>query len=87
MENKQHLKGLHEYVHKHKNLFLHCYLHYEEAEKGLREDGVQIEPDWPANMTLEYAYVSGDSDIDVMMLIDETLSWDIEQAALKSYKG
>jgi hypothetical protein len=48
----------------HKNLSgeivqIEGYFEIEPAERGSFEDGVQIEPDYPAEVTLCYAYING----------------------------
>ena len=59
---------------------LDCRLEYEPPEKGSWEDGMQIEPDYPANMALYNAFIN---DIDVVDLLSEDTIRDIEIAALK----
>jgi hypothetical protein len=59
---------------------LKCELEYEPAEYGQREGGLQIEPDYPACMTLCNAYIN---DVDVVDLLSEKTIADIEAAALK----
>jgi hypothetical protein len=48
----------------HKNLFgeivqIESYFEVEPAERGSFEDGLQMEPDYPAEVTLCYAYING----------------------------
>jgi hypothetical protein len=59
---------------------LNCELEYETAEYGQREGGLQVEPDYPACMTLYNVYING---IDVVDLLSEKTILDIETAALK----
>ena len=59
---------------------LNCELEYEPAEKGSWEGGLQVEPNYPACMTLYNAYINA---IDVVDLLSGQTILDIETAALK----
>lgn len=43
-----------------------CHLEYTPPERGAREFGLQIDPDYPADCTLEAAYVCGVNIIDLL---------------------
>jgi hypothetical protein len=62
---------------------LTCHLEYEPAERGSREygTGLQLEPDYPANMTLCAAYLRG---IDVFEILSSDMVEEIEVEALES---
>lgn len=57
---------------------LQCSLQVEPAERGAREDGVQLEPDHPTEVTLIAASVRG---IDIFEVLDSTTVAKIETAA------
>ena len=57
---------------------LDCELDYEPAERGAREDGVQLEPDYPSTMTLTAAYLNR---VDIFELLSEGIIDVIEAAA------
>lgn len=59
---------------------LTCHLEYEPAERGSWEGGMQMEPDYPANMTLCAAYLRG---IDVSQILSSDMVEEIEVAALE----
>jgi len=60
--------------------YLECFLEYEAPETGSRENGIQIEPDYPAGFTLVSAELQG---IDVHFLLGDELVEEIEIAALE----
>lgn len=61
-----------------------CHLEYEAAEVGGRENGLQMEPDYPAQATLIAAYVR---DVDIYDLLDSKHVSQIEADALCSLEG
>ena len=61
---------------------LKCVLEYTPKEEGSRESGLQIEPDYPADMCLYNAYID---DIDVVDLLSESTILDIETKALEEF--
>lgn len=46
-----------------------CFLDYEAPERGARESGLAIEPDYPASMTLHSAYVGGQDIYDALSAV------------------
>jgi len=58
--------------------YLKCELEYEAPEIGYREDGVQVEPDYPASCVLIIAELQG---VDVYFLLSDELVEEIEIAA------
>lgn len=63
---------------------LKCELEYVPEEKGSWEDGVQMEPNYPAVMDLLSAYID---DIDVMDLLSSGAIYDIEDKALENFNA
>jgi len=61
-----------------------CHLEYEPAERGSREHGLQMEPDYPAQVTLVAAYVR---DVNVYDLLSDDQISQIECAALDAREG
>lgn len=61
---------------------LMCALEYEAPEFGAWEDGVQMEPNYPASMTLHNAYIDG---TDVVDILAESVVQDIENKALERF--
>jgi len=49
---------------------LTCFFDYEAPSRGLREAGLQIEPDYPATYTLVHAYTPEGIDISPVMKMD-----------------
>ncbi len=46
---------------------LECYVEYSPPSRGARErSGLQLEPDYPADATLCYAYVGGTDIFDIL---------------------
>ena len=64
-------------------LKINCKLDYVEAEKGGREHGVQIEPDYPSNMTLLSAWIGTTN---IMPLLSDDQIVEIEVMALAMYE-
>jgi len=58
---------------------LECELEYEPAERGSRENGMQMEPDYPESCTLEKAKLNG---IDIAELLSSDVVSLIELEAL-----
>jgi len=58
---------------------LECELEYEPAERGSRENGMQMEPDYPESCTLETAKLNG---IDIAELLSSDVVSLIELEAL-----
>lgn len=56
-----------------------CELEYEEPEIGSRQNGLQMEPDYPASVTLVNAKIEN---ISVYFLLSDKLIEDIEREAL-----
>lgn len=56
-----------------------CILDYTPAERGAREGGMQMEPDYPEDMTLCEAWLFG---VDLMPLLTDSQVEEIELAAL-----
>lgn len=56
-----------------------CILDYTPAERGAREGGLQMEPDYPEDMTLCEAWLFG---VDITPLLTESQIEEIELAAL-----
>ena len=52
-------------------LTVKCFLDYEKAERGARDcgNGMAIEPDYPASMTLHSAYVGGQDIYDALSAV------------------
>ena len=61
-----------------------CHLEYEAEERGGRENGLQMEPDYPAQATLVAAYIR---DINIYDLLDSEQVSRIEADALRSLEG
>lgn len=61
-----------------------CHLEYEAAEVGGRENGLQMEPDYPAQATLVAAYIR---DINIYDLLDSEQIAQIEADAIRSLEG
>jgi len=61
-------------------VYLECILDYEAPEIGLRENGLQIEPDHKASCVLLRTFLCGD---DVHFLLSDKLVQEIEIAALE----
>jgi hypothetical protein len=59
---------------------LRCWFDYEPPERGDREDGVQMSPDYPAMWTLCHVYLPG-SNIDIAPVMDSSRISAIEEAA------
>ena len=60
---------------------LRCWFDYEPPERGDREDGVQMSPDYPAMWTLCHVYLPG-STVDIASVMSsERLSEIAEYAA------
>ncbi len=57
-----------------------CHLEYEPAERGSREHGLQMEPDYPAQVTLVAAYVR---DVNVYDLLSDDQIEQIEISAAR----
>ena len=57
---------------------LQCQLEYEKREFGSQEDGVQVEPDYPANTILLDAKIK---DVSIYNLLDEDTILKIETKA------
>ena len=56
-----------------------CDLEYERAQRGSRESGIQMEPDYPENATLWNAYVL---DVNIAELLSPKQCAEIEEAFL-----
>lgn len=58
-----------------------CHLSYEPADRGASEPGtgMQLSPEYPAQMTLYAAYLRG---LDIYMMLSDAQIEDIEIAAL-----
>lgn len=61
---------------------LKCELEYEPPESGSWQDGLQMEPNYPAQMTLHNAYID---DINVADILAESVVQDIENKALERF--
>ena len=72
-------RGMHEYEYNAGSITLVCHLDYEPAERGSRSEGLQQEPDYPAQMTLHAAYLGF---IDVYDGLDSSVVEEIEELAL-----
>lgn len=59
---------------------LDCEFEYEPAERGSRENGQQMEPDYPATLTLYAAYLNR---VDIMDLLSDEIIEDIEADAME----
>jgi len=59
-----------------------CHLDYSPPERGLRECGVQMEPDLPADCTLDAAYVCG---VNIVNLLSQDQCRCIEELALREH--
>lgn len=59
-----------------------CHMEYEPAERGSREygSGLQLEPDYPASMTLVAAYLRG---VDITEILSDDMKEEIEVEALE----
>ena len=68
-----------DYTPKGTDLQLECWLDYEEAERGSREGGLQMEPDYPATASLCYAEINGE---DIAEILRESTTDEIEEAFL-----
>jgi hypothetical protein len=73
-----------QHITEHKNLFgelvqIESYFEVEAAERGSWEDGQQVEPDYPAECTLCYAYINGK---EVSEFLSESI---IEKLQVKTY--
>lgn len=58
---------------------IECALDFEPAERGAREAGLQVEPDYPAKLTLVTAKVNG---VDIAPLLTEKQISAVEKLAL-----
>lgn len=56
-----------------------CHLDYSPPERGRRENGLQMEPDYPAEMSLFSAYVHGG---DIYCLLSSAVVDEVERMAL-----
>lgn len=59
---------------------LQCFYEFEEAEIGSRENGFQMEPDYPATVTLHHVYCGKD---DILELLSEDTVSEIEDEILE----
>lgn len=71
-------RGFYEYKYESGLIEIVCHLDMEMAERGSRENGVQMEPDYPQAMHLYAAYIGS---IDVVGQLDDDVVADIEEAA------
>ena len=74
--------GMYEYAYECGPITLICHLEYEPAERGSRQGGVQMEPDYPDNMTLHAAYIGS---IDVSGGLDSSVVEEIETLAMEAW--
>lgn len=58
---------------------LTCFFFYEAPSRGLRSEGLQMEPDYPATYTLMHAYTPEGLDISPVMKMD--MIEDLEEEA------
>lgn len=75
-------RGMVEFTYNHPGLAedVICHLEYEPAERGSRERGIQMEPDYPASMTLHHAWLRG---VDILGILSEDIVMEIEADALE----
>ena len=75
-------KGLHSADMEHEGVELLVYYEYDAEQRGAREPltGLQLEPDYPASVTILYAYVR---DVDVLPLLPFTLIDELEGRLLR----
>ena len=78
-----------QYTYKHKGsdnkvLNLDCTLEYEPEELGSWSDGLQQEPNYPAQVILYTAFVN---DVDVFDMLNADTITDIEHKAQTYYEG
>jgi len=68
---------------------LECTLEYEPEELGSWADGLQQEPNYPAEVILYTAFITDSSNIscDVFDMLNESIIEDIEKKAQKYYEG
>ena len=59
---------------------LRCWFDYEPPERGEREDGVQMSPDYPAMWTLCHVYLPG-STVDIASVMSSERLSEIEEYA------
>ena len=59
--------GLEEYIFKIDGVDLTCHIEYEPAERGSRENGIQMEPDYPESISIEAIYAGGSMDIQALL--------------------
>lgn len=74
--------GLRQFVYEDGGINLICHLDYSPADRGIRQDGLQIEPDYPAFMTLYFAFRDG---VEIYESLDYVTTCDIEAAALEYF--
>ena len=60
-------EGLQEFVFKIDGVELTCHVEYEPEERGSRENGIQMEPDYAASISIEAIYAGGNMDIQVLL--------------------
>lgn len=63
---------------------LTCFFNYEAPSRGLRDEGVQLEPDYPATYTLAHAYTPEGLDISPVMKMD--MIEDLEEEAYERWE-
>ena len=68
--------GLEEFIFKIDGIELTCHVEYEPAEQGSRENGIQMEPDYPAEITICGVYAG--SNVDIQEIISSDIMDEIE---------
>jgi hypothetical protein len=64
------------------SVYFESYFEVEEAERGSREDGMQMEPDYPTEVTLCYCYIKGE---EMLEFLSESVVEKLEVKALGCY--
>ena len=69
-------EGLQEFVFKIDGVELTCHVEYEPEERGSRENGIQMEPDYPGEVIIYGIYAN--SEIDIQSLLSDAIIEEIE---------
>jgi hypothetical protein len=69
-------QGLEEFTFKIDGVDLTCHFEYEAPEQGSRENGIQMEPDYPGEITIHGIYAG--NDVDIQSIISSDIVDEIE---------
>ena len=77
--------GLEEFIFKIDGIELTCHVEYEPAEQGSRENGIQMEPDYPAEITICGVYAG--NEVDIQSIISSDIMDEIEAHVRHEIEG